>query len=1130
MLFRFNAWLIARLDIQLSAMWFKVTFCCVLSTISFSSHADVVISEFMASNDSTIFDEDGDDSDWIELHNTGTSSVSINGWYLTDDDGELTKWQIPNVTLNANEYLLVFASDKERDNPNSELHTNFKLSSGGEYLALIEADGSTVASEYSPEYPQQFEDISFGPDGYFTQPTPGSANGSGVSGFVDPVEFDLEHGFFSSPQTLSLSSNISDSIIRYSLDGSLPSTEIGCDAPADGNAWSYQYYENNGSAWTSMPNFGQLTPVTSSTSNTISTDVRERDNNFGLVFNGCVQALEDGYYLFETTSDDGSQLFVNDILIVDNVSSGSTSTLDNEIFLAKGLHEVRVSYYQATGNNELSSQWAAPRRGQTVVLTPDEGVIYPASNQSNNFVEFEFDLPSDGTYRFDAVVQGFDTDSDTFWVQLNDQSFVELNTGVGAFQTVVALSGNLDAGEHTLKIYPREDGAILDAIVIVGTNCEGPCETQYIEAENQSVSGVYVYAGLNPEEIHAEKWFTYTAPISIDETTIIRANAVKENFVSSETVTQSYFFLDDVILQSPNEETPPNWIEVTGTQDMDYGMDPEIVNPDPEAIKNSLASLPTISLVTDIDNLLHPSFGIYVNAQQKGRDWERPASIELIDDTNAEEGFTIDAGIRIRGGFSRTASNPRHPFRVFFRNQYDGDLDYPLFGEDGTDEFEKIDFRAPNNYSWSFQGGSVNGTKNTLLREVWSRDTQAALGLPHTRSRYYHLYINGQYWGVHMTQERISKEYAESYFGGDEDDYDVVKHNRQDGFQFEASDGTTEAWSELWDLVSDQIVTPAEYEVLDAQVDLENLIDYVVTNGYEGDLDGSTSWFLRDPTNTIRWARANNWFAIRDRESGDLKWTFFQHDGEHSLGVYPNSTAMLAIENTLGPHAPFDGNSNGFFSQNYLNPYWLHEALRSNSDYRQRAIDRTAVLFADDGVLSTAKALERWNQREAQVTDAILAQSARWGDSKRAIPYDINDWLTEVTNVENSFFPGRSETVFAQLVALGLASDVELTLSIPTETEVEVGTVVTITSNFDGTIYYTLDGSDPREPGGEPSANAIELVNGEIEINSDLELTFRVQLADGSWSPIQTANYTVLDNESCFVVKAKNGNVVVFCL
>ena len=78
--------------------------------------------------------------------------------------------------------------------------------------------------------------------------------------------------------------------------------------------------------------------------------------------------------------------------------------------------------------------------------------------------------------------------------------------------------------------------------------------------------------------------------------------------------------------------------------------------------------------------------------------------------------------------------------------------------------------------------------------------------------------------------------------------------------------------------------------------------------------------------------------------------------------------------------------------------------------------------------------------------------------------------------------------------------------------------------------YYTLDGSDPREPGGEPSANAIELVNGEIEINSDLELTFRVQLADGSWSPIQTANYTVLDNESCFVVKAKNGNVVVFCL
>jgi len=125
-----------------------------------ASDAQVEISEFMASNDETLQDEDGDYSDWIELHNTSGSAVSLSGWYLTDDDEELDKWQLPATTIDANGYLIVFASDKDRAVSGSELHTNFKLKSSGEYLALVESDGVTVESEYTPEYPKQFEDIS----------------------------------------------------------------------------------------------------------------------------------------------------------------------------------------------------------------------------------------------------------------------------------------------------------------------------------------------------------------------------------------------------------------------------------------------------------------------------------------------------------------------------------------------------------------------------------------------------------------------------------------------------------------------------------------------------------------------------------------------------------------------------------------------------------------------------------------------------------------------------------------------------------------------------------------------------------------------------------------------------------
>ena len=98
--------------------------------------ADLVISEFLASNHSGLADQDGDFSDWIEIHNTTAAPVSLNGWYLTDDPNNLPEWKFPNVSLGADGYLVVFASAKDRATAGSELHTNFKLAGDGEYLAL----------------------------------------------------------------------------------------------------------------------------------------------------------------------------------------------------------------------------------------------------------------------------------------------------------------------------------------------------------------------------------------------------------------------------------------------------------------------------------------------------------------------------------------------------------------------------------------------------------------------------------------------------------------------------------------------------------------------------------------------------------------------------------------------------------------------------------------------------------------------------------------------------------------------------------------------------------------------------------------------------------------------------------
>lgn len=1110
--------------------WRFCSFFSILLLFSLSSataSASVVISEFMAANDTILFDEDGEAEDWIELHNTGTSAVNLQNWYLTDDDGDLTAWQFPSVVLGADQYLVVFASNKDRAQSGSELHTNFKLKSGGEYLALTMPDGMSIASEYAPEYPEQFDDISYGGGSYFPFPTPGAANSNGVDSLEGEVGFDLAHGFYDTPQALVLTSNLPNGTIRYTLDGSEPPEEFGCDAPSDGKPWAYEYYEGT---WTSLPDFDTLTAVATGTTDEVSTEVGLRNEDYALRFTGCVVAPADGFYTFSTTSDDGSQLHVDGNLVVDNTSAGGTASASTEVELEKGVYEVVVTYYQADGNHTLAAEWVAPLRGKTFSVTADDGNIYAADSSSSDYVEFEFDLPTDGVFNFAPLAQGPNGDSNSFWVQLDDGPLWLLELPVSANFSVVNLNNggspvtpSLTQGEHTLRFFPREDGARIDALNIIGVTCDGPCETQVIEAEIETVSGLFALAGRDAEAIPAQGWFTYNTPIQISQTSTVRAIAIQDDFFPSEIETQSYFFLDDVVTQSTNEENPPGWPagNING-QDMDYGMDPDIVNPDPEAVKTSLLSLPSISIVTDIDNLMHPSMGIYVNAEEKGRAWERPASIELIDPQNAEPGFTIDAGVRIRGGFSRRDSNPKHPFRIYFRGSYDGDLDYPLFGDEGVDNFERMDLRSPNNYNWAFSGDG----RNTFLREVWSRDTQAALGHAYTRSRYYHLFINGQYWGVNMTQERVTRQYAKSYFGGSKSDYDVVKHNRQDSFRYEASDGFNAAWNEIWDTVADETISSAEYAFLEQKVDIDNLIDYMLGNAYEGDLDGATSWFLRSGSN--RWLRGNNWYAVRDREGNRLKWSFFQHDGEHTLGARPSSALN---EVTINPHAPFNGVVNPFFEKDYMNPGWLHGALSNNSDYRQRFIDRVAEVFAENGPLTNEQGLERWLKRKAEVEPAILAHSARWGDSKRPNdPFTVNDWDTAVSSVENNVFTDRAEIVFNQLLNIGLASDLELpTLSIETETVVPAGTDVVVTPPANGTVYYTLDGSDPRAVGGTVSANAIPLSSdGLIKINADVTLTLRV-FDNGEWSSIVIANYFVED-ELCFPIKAKNGNVAVICL
>jgi hypothetical protein len=129
---------------------------------SVSAQEKVYITEFMAANVRTLADRNRDYPDWIELHNAGAGTVNLDGWFLTDDRDDLKKWRFPAVPLAANEYLVVFASGKDRHISIGDLHTNFKLDATRGYLALVKPDGRSIASDFGTQYPEQVAHCSYG--------------------------------------------------------------------------------------------------------------------------------------------------------------------------------------------------------------------------------------------------------------------------------------------------------------------------------------------------------------------------------------------------------------------------------------------------------------------------------------------------------------------------------------------------------------------------------------------------------------------------------------------------------------------------------------------------------------------------------------------------------------------------------------------------------------------------------------------------------------------------------------------------------------------------------------------------------------------------------------------------------
>lgn len=187
----------------------------------------IFINEVMASNGITIADEDGDYEDWIELNNSGDKEVNLEGYGLSDKYGNAFVWLFPDTVLGPGEFLVIWASGKNRTTPGEALHTNFSISADGEELILTSPTNERIDELTPIAIPR---DISYGrqPDGgsewyFFSEPTPGAPNDTpAFIGQVDSPVFAHTGGFYHDPLDLSIGNADTNISIYYTLDGSEP--------------------------------------------------------------------------------------------------------------------------------------------------------------------------------------------------------------------------------------------------------------------------------------------------------------------------------------------------------------------------------------------------------------------------------------------------------------------------------------------------------------------------------------------------------------------------------------------------------------------------------------------------------------------------------------------------------------------------------------------------------------------------------------------------------------------------------------------------------------------------------------------------------------------------------------------
>ncbi len=517
----------------------------------------------------------------------------------------------------------------------------------------------------------------------------------------------------------------------------------------------------------------------------------------------------------------------------------------------------------------------------------------------------------------------------------------------------------------------------------------------------------------------------YTSAIHISSNTCLRAAAIKTGWMPSRTTTHTYIFdASDEIKSMPA-------VCLVGDE---YK---SLFEPD------GIMAIVGGTYVGGVWTSGGP--GTYNNPIHRGREYERPVSFEIIDLPAATD-FQIDCGIRVHGSdFTRPrytrgddwhCNNNKFSFNMFFRSSYgDNRFEFPFFPFTAeVKRHQSIVLRA-----------GMNDICSPFVKDEWMRRLFKEMGGVQETGTFANLYINGDYKSYYNPTGRADNEFYQEWYGTD-NDFDVITQSEYP--EYDVRDGDDVAWSSLLDYIdSHDLADINAYEYVASKFDIPMFVDYLILQIYSANFD---------------WPN-KNWTVHHERsDTGKFRYSVWDLEGIEAwwLGLNCEHCNYTAFEDCPSYFAPPKG------LNNLVDPISrLYRALKANPDFRQLFADHIHKHFYNGGVLRKDHLLAKWWEVSDEVSPVITT-----------IPWDHNF-------IPNTFIPNREPYVLAafednDLFNRSLGAPVfNVNGSYQHGGYVSTSDTISISNPGSGTIYYTLDGNDPRLPASlSPPGSEVTLV------------------------------------------------------